>query len=173
MVKLIKSTPLQLSQLLLAGSLTLLAGLSHAQSVMIGALVSGQVTQVHVEVGQAVKAGTLLLEIDAQRHQAKLTYLKAQQTLQQTHYSDAKVELEQALDLFDRTVTSKRTLDAAQLLHDSALAKLNSAKAALQMEQAWSKYYRIKAPIDGKVLKIHAPQGSTVFNENSPLIELQ
>ena len=144
-----------------------------ADKVAIGALVAGQVTKVHVEEGQTVKAGALLLEIDAQIHYAKLAYLKAEQSMQQLKFADAKIELEQALDLYDRTVTSKRSLDAAQLLHDVTQAALSKAKAELQIEQAWSKYYKITAPVDGTVAKIHAPKGSTVFKENTPLIDLE
>lgn len=144
-----------------------------ADKVAIGALVAGQVTKVYVEEGQAVKVGMLLLEIDAQAHYAKLSYLKAEQTMQKLKFADAQIELEQALDLYDRTVTSKRSLDAAQLLHDVTQAALNKASADLQIEQAWSKYYKITAPVSGKVAKIHAPKGSTVFKENSPLIDLE
>jgi len=160
-------------KLVLASGLSVLSSLVYADKVSIGALVAGQVTQVYVEEGQTVKVGTVLMQIDAQAHKATLKLLQAEVDLQQAQFKDAKVELDQALDLFDRTVTSKRTLDAAQLQHDMALSSLNKAKAQLQVEQAWSKYYRIKSPINGKVEKIHAPLGSTVFKENSPLIDLQ
>ena len=161
------------TQLAFASGLVLLSSMALADKVAMGALVAGQVTEVFVEEGQSVKVGTLLLEIDGQAHQAKLAYLQAEQAIQQASYADAKVELEQALDLYDRTVTSKRTLDAAQLQYDVTLAALNKAKAALKMEQAWSKYYRITSPINAKVLKIHAPKGSTVYKENSPLMDLE
>lgn len=162
-----------MATLLLASALSAASGVASADKVSIGALVAGQVTKVYVEEGQTVKAGALLLEIDAQAHHATLAFLKAEVAIQQARFADAKVELDQALDLFDRTVTSKRTLDAAQLQHDVALSSLNKAKAQLQIEQAWSKYYRIKSPINGKVEKLYAPVGSTVFKENSPLIDLQ
>lgn len=161
------------SKWVLASSLMLASNFALADKVAIGALVTGQVTQVYVEEGQTVKAGAKLLEIDGQAHKAKLVYLQAEQALQQAKYSDAKIELDQALDLFDRTVTARRTLDAAQLQHDVALAALNKAKARVQMEQAWSKYYQIKAPVSGKITKIHAPKGTTVYKENSPLMDLE
>jgi len=161
------------NKVVLATGLVLVSGLAIADKVSIGALVAGQVTGVYVDEGQTVKVGTLLLEIDSQAHQAKLAYLQAEQAIQQANYADAKVELDQALDLYDRTVTSKRTLDASQLQYDVALAALNKAKAERQMEQAWSKYYRIKSPVNGKVSKIHALKGTTVYKENSPLIDLE
>jgi RND family efflux transporter MFP subunit len=144
-----------------------------AQTVQIGALVSGQVTKLAVSEGQMVKKGEALMELDAERFQAKLASLMAEQKRQKLALTDAQIELAQAQDLFDRTVTAKRTLDAAKLTHDMTQAAFEKAKADVAMHQAWSKYVFIKAPVDGKVLKIHAPVGTTVFEENSPLLELE
>ena len=80
-----------------------------AETIKIGALVAGQVSKVYVEEGQAVKQGDRLMNLDASRFQAKLNSLQAQQTLQKAKLADARIELDQALDLYDRTVTSKRT----------------------------------------------------------------
>ncbi|MDA3806944.1 MAG: efflux RND transporter periplasmic adaptor subunit [Thiomicrorhabdus sp.] len=143
-----------------------------AQTVKIGALVAGQVSKVYVEEGQTVKKGDRLMNIDASRFQAKLHSLQAQQNLQKAKLADAKIELDQALDLYDRTVTSKRTRDAAQLAYDVSNAEYQQAKADVALHQAWSQYIYITAPVDGKIAKIHAPMGSTVYKENSPLIDL-
>lgn len=144
-----------------------------AQTVQIGALVSGQVTKLNITEGQMVKKGEALMELDAERYHAKLASLTAEQKRQKLALADAKIELAQAQDLFDRTVTAKRTLDAAKLVHDMTQAAFEKAKADVAMHQAWSKYVFIKAPVDAKVLKIHAPVGTTVFEENSPLLELE
>ncbi len=165
--------PLKTGRLWAFAALFLPMTAAMAQEVTIGALVSGQVTKVYVTEGQEVKSGTVLLEIDQQAYQARLESLRAEVAMRNAQFGDAKVELEQALDLFDRTVTAKRTLDAAQLQHDVAKASLDKAKAELKMAQAKGKYFRITAPFAAKVVKIHAPQGSTVFEENNPLIALQ
>jgi len=143
------------------------------QTVMIGALVSGQVTEVHVKEGDEVKKGDKLLTLDSSRYQAKLAVLKSQLKMAKVTMDDAKIELDQALDLFDRTVTSKRTLDASQLRYDRAKAELDKANAELLLHRAWAKYVYVKAPVNAKVTKIHAPLGSTVFKENTPMVELQ
>ncbi len=144
-----------------------------AETIKIGALVAGQVSKVYVEEGQTVKKGDRLLNLDASRFQAKLNSLQAEQTLQKAKLADAQIELDQALDLYDRTVTSKRTRDAAQLAYDVASATYQQAKAEVALHQAWSKYIYITAPVGGKITKIHAPMGTTVYKENSPLIELE
>lgn len=145
----------------------------HAAKVQIGALVSGQVEQVAVKVGQVVKPGQLLLQIDDRAYQAQLDMQVADLTALELKLADVKIELEQATDLYDRTVTAKREFDAAKLAYDLAEQAVLKAKAQLKSTQAWQKYYRIEAPIRAKVVAIQAPKGSTVFGENSPLILLE
>lgn len=142
-------------------------------TVKIGSLVSGQVTKLYVSEGQTVKTGQKLLNLDGARYQAKLRLLKAQQKAAKYNLDDAKIELDQALDLYDRTVTAKRTRDASQLRYDVAKANYDKAQAAVAMHQAWSKYVYIKAPVDGKVSKILAPLGTTVYKENTTMLELE
>ncbi len=161
-------------QVMALSSLGVAASVAMAeQKIMIGALVSGQVSQIFVEEGQAVKQGQKLINLDAERYQAKKTVLQAQLKLAEVTLKDARIELDQALDLFDRTVTSKRTLDAAQLKFDQAQALFNQAKGEMALHRSWAKYVYIKAPVDATVVKIHAPKGSTVFKENTPMIELK
>lgn len=143
-----------------------------AQNVVVGALVASQVAKVYVEPGQTVKAGQRLMNLDDTRYQAKAQLLQAKVEMTSAQLKDAQIELDQALDLFDRTVTSRRTLDAAKLAHVKAKAEADMAQAELKLHKAWAKYVYIRAPINGKISKIHAPTGTTVFKENTPLIEL-
>ena len=143
-----------------------------SKTIEIGALVSGQVSQVTVEEGQTVKKGQLLIKISHPPFKAKLAQAKAQAALEKARWEDAKIELDQALDLYDRTVTAKRTLDAAQLAHDVAQKTYQKAQAQVDYLQAWQAYYQIKAPQDATVAQIHTPLGATVFKEHTPMIEL-
>ncbi|MDX1795542.1 MAG: efflux RND transporter periplasmic adaptor subunit [Hydrogenovibrio sp.] len=149
------------------------ASVASAQTVKIGSLVAGQVTEVAVKAGQTVKAGQLLMKIDDARFQAKLKSAAAKVEMARLKLADAKIELDQALDLFDRTVSAKRELDAAQLAHDLAQQSYDMAKADLAYYQAWARYYVIKAPVSGRVRMIDAPKGTTVYKENTPLIQLE
>jgi RND family efflux transporter MFP subunit len=158
---------------LLAAAMLAWAPLSQAQTVTIGALVAGQVLKVYVKPGQKVVKGQLLLEIDDERWQAKVIQRQAELKQLQLQLADAKVELDKQLDLFDRTVTAKRALDRAQLAYDVLEQKVNAATAKLHAVQAWGKYYHVKAPFNASVGKIYAPQGTTVYKENTPLIELK
>lgn len=152
--------------------LSMLALNAEAETIKIGALVSGQVMEVAVKKGQNVKKGQLLMRIDDARYQAKLKEAQAQVEFTRLQYEDNKIELDQATDLYDRTVTAKRTFDAAKLAHDRAKQDWMRAEAQLEFYQAWSKYYTIKAPVAARVTEIFAPLGSTVYKENDPLIQL-
>lgn len=159
---------------LMSGSL-FLAGMptAWAETVQIGSLVAGQVEKVMVMPGQNVKTGQLLMTIDDDRYQAKLKTARAEVKLWELKLADAQIELDQALDLFDRTVTAKRELDAAQLAYDVVKQQLVKAQGNLESYQAWSKYFIIKAPVSGKIAKINAPKGTTVYKENTPLIQIE
>jgi len=169
----IQSLKTSLTALFVVGLMSISTSIYANTTVIIGALTSGQVTKLYVKEGQTVKKGQKLLTIDSARYQAKLSVLEAQQKLAKVTLDDARIELDQALDLFDRTVTSKRTLDASQLSFDQAQLAYDKAKAEVALHQAWSKYIYVKAPVSGKVVKVHSPLGSTVFKENTPMIELE
>ncbi|QKI89455.1 efflux RND transporter periplasmic adaptor subunit [Thiomicrorhabdus xiamenensis] len=153
-------------------SLGLVSSAGWAQNVVIGSLVSSQVNKLYVSEGQQVKVGQKLLDLDASRYHAKLKSLQAQVGMARAKLADAQIELDQAQDLFDRTVSTRRALDAAKLAYDLAKSEVDYAESQVAMHQSWSKYLYIKSPINGKISKIHAPVGTTVFKENTPMIEL-
>lgn len=146
---------------------------AQAQTVKIGALVAGQVIEVHVKEGQHVKKGQLLMKIDDTRYQAKLRSMEASLQMAKLKLADQKINLDQALDLYDRTVTATRERDTAQLAYDLANQTFEKAKADLAYYQAWARYFVIKAPVSGRIKKIDAPTGTTVYKENTPLIQIE
>ena len=144
-----------------------------AATVKMGALVSGQVMKVYVHVGQKVVKGQKLLEIDDTAFQAEVDAADARLAEAELKLADAKVELDKQLDLFDRTVTAKRALDRAQLAYDVLQQQVKALTAQLNAKKAWQRYYHLVAPRAGKVIKIYASAGSTVYLENTPLLDLE
>lgn len=156
--------------LVLVGSLVALN--SQAVEVKVGALVTGQVTQVMVKTGQKVKAGQLVLKIDDRRYQAKLKALKAEVAYRETALADMKIEFDQTQDLYDRTVIARRPYERAKTDFELAQSALNKAQAELEMHQAWLDYFQVKAPMAGEI-KTLVTQGTTVFKENDALFSLE
>lgn len=143
-----------------------------AQTVQIGSLVVGQVVKVFVKPGQRVGVGQALLNIDDGLYKAKLKQAKSLEKGKKLVLADAKISLDQALDLYDRTVTAKRALDAVQLAYNLAEQQYIKAQAKVEGLLSLHRYYYIKSPIKGKIKSIQAPLGTTVYKENTPLIQI-
>lgn len=157
--------------LLIAASL--LAFNLHADEVKVGALVTGQITQLKVKTGQQVKAGELILKIDDRHYQARLKALKADIAYRKAALADVQIEFDQTQDMYDRTVIARRPLERAQRDLDMAQQALIKAEGELEMHQAWLDYYHVKAPVNGVIKSLSVTQGSTVFEENEALFILE
>lgn len=153
--------------------LILVSPFAMSGTLTIGALVSGQIDAFYVKTGQSVSKGQKLLKIDDDQWQAKLQQATAKMKMAELEMKDARLELDQALDLFDRTVTSKRTLDAAQLNFDKAEQHFLMTQASVDQVKSQQKYYHIVAPRKGTVKRILKSMGSTVYKENTPMIEIE
>lgn len=152
--------------------LLILACNVHAEEVKVGALVTGQITQILVKTGQQVKAGELVLKIDDRRYQAKAKTLKAEVAYRKAALEDTRIEYDQTLDMYDRTVIARRPLERAKMDLELAQQALNKAQGELETHHAWQDYYHVKAPRDGQVKSLAVTQGSTVFRENDALFSL-
>lgn len=151
----------------------MLAGNAHADEIKVGALVTGQVTEVLVKTGQQVKAGELVLKIDDRHYQARLKALKAEVAYRKAAREDSQIEYDQTLDMYDRTVIARRPLERAKLDLELAEQALLKAQGELEMHQAWRDYYYVKAPVNGEIKLLAVGQGSTVFRENDALFTME
>lgn len=130
----------------------------------------GKVQSVAVDVGDTVKAGQVLVQldtsdIDAQIRQAEaaveaarkgLALLQAGATQQQleaaraqvsqaeTNYNTAKTNLERMQFLFEQGAISQQQFDAAQAQHDAAKAGLDAARANLSGLEAGARQEQVE-----------------------------
>jgi RND family efflux transporter MFP subunit len=125
---------------------------------VIEAKISGRITRLAVTLGQAVKQGDLLVELDSQEIQARLDQANA--TLRQA-------ELE-----FNRTTNLRKQSAATQAELDMVQARHNVAKAAVAEAEALSGYAKITAPFDGTVARKLADEGDLAM-PGKPLLELE
>ncbi len=156
-----------------------------SQLVSVGAQASGQIQSLKVQVGQQVKAGELLAEIDSttQRNavrnaEAAVTTNQAQRRAQESNLKLAESNLKRQQALLAEDATTRATVESAEAQYASALAQMESAKA--QSDQVQSQldnalanlaYTRIVAPIDGTVVAVIAREGQTInAAQSSPTI---
>jgi membrane fusion protein (multidrug efflux system) len=113
------------------------------------AQVTGYLISQNYRVGDSVKKGQMLFEIDPRPFQAALE--QAQGTLLQTEasYKDAHAKLLRHQPLFDQGAISKESLDSYIAADKSAKGQQLAAKAAAEKAQLNLGFTNITSPIDG------------------------
>ena len=166
-------------------SVTALGTLQPRRYVDVGAQASGQIRKIHVEAGDQVKEGELLVEIDPATQQAKLDAsryaienLQAQLQEQKAQHQLArqKYQRQQRLVAGNATreedvQTAKAELSATQARVDMFQAQIRQARASLRSDEAELGYTRIYAPMSGTVVAVDARVGQTLnAQQQTPLI---
>lgn len=144
--------------------------------VDVGAQVSGQLKKIFVELGDTVKQGDLIAEIDPEILQAKvngdearLKTLQAQLAEQQATITFAQQQYERNERLIKQDAISKEALQNSAATYKAAQARAASLKA--QIEEAASilngdrvnlGYTKIYAPMDGTVVVQTSREGQTL-----------
>lgn len=144
--------------------------------VDVGAQVSGQLSRVYVAIGEQVKKGQLLAQIDPEVYQTRVAAdqaavadLQAQLEQQQVATARARQLLARQTALAKVDATTNETLEQAQAGFEQARAGERSLQAQLAKAQATLKgdaanlgYTRIYAPLDGTVVSQTVLQGQTI-----------
>ena len=144
--------------------------------VDVGAQVSGQVKRIHVQVGDDVKRGQLLLEIDPDMQQAvvegaraSLASLQAQEVEQRIQMRLASQQLKRRRRLLKQDAATREDLENAEAALEMAQAriaslqaKMQETRATLRAEETRLSYTRIYAPMDGTVIALEAREGQTL-----------
>ncbi|WP_407729041.1 efflux RND transporter periplasmic adaptor subunit [Pseudomonas helleri] len=166
-------------------SVTALGTLQPRQYVDVGAQASGQIRTIHVEVGDEVKEGQLLVEIDPSTQKAKLDAsryavenLTAQLQEHRALHDLAKQKYQRQQNLAKGGATREEDIQSAlaevrttQARIDMFQAQIRQAQASLRSDEAELGYTRIYAPMTGTVVALDAREGQTLnAQQQTPLI---
>ncbi|MGE1091805.1 efflux RND transporter periplasmic adaptor subunit [Pseudomonas sp. 29] len=175
----------QVTRSSIENSVTALGTLQPRRYVDVGAQASGQIQKIHVEAGDTVKEGQLLVEIDPSTQKAKLDAgrfsienLKAQLQEQRAQHDLAqqKYQRQQKLAAGGATreedvQTARAEVRATQARIDMFQAQIRQAQASLRSDEAELGYTRIYAPMSGTVVAVGAREGQTLnAQQQTPLI---
>ena len=144
--------------------------------VDVGAQVTGQVQSVHVQLGQQVRKGDLLVNLDpqlarneVQQAEASLAQQEAALEGKRIDLTQARRELERQRRLLAGEATSKGEFDkaesdAAKLEVDVRAQSAQRGKLVADLASARLRlgYTQIAAPTDGDVVSIAVQEGQTV-----------
>ncbi len=132
--------------------------LAPVEGVTLSADAAGQVVKIGVESGSTVKAGDLLVEIDASVETAQLAAAQARADL-------GKISLDRAQSLLGNNTVAKSEFDVADATYKQAMAEVTSIQATIDKK-------RIRAPFDGRV-GIRLVNVGQYVSPGSPLLPLQ
>jgi macrolide-specific efflux system membrane fusion protein len=153
--------------------------------VDVGAQVSGQLSTLHVKLGDRVEPGQLLAEIDDRlikarivQGEAALENLRAQISAKQAQLAYARTQQARTDTLSERNIASKAQAELAQSTAAVLAAEVRALEAQLAGQQAVLEglrldlsYTRITAPVDGVVTVLVAQRGQTLnANQQAPVI---
>lgn len=153
--------------------------------VDVGAQVSGQITKLYVKIGDRVKMGDLIAQIDKDKQQNELDIIKAQFDSAKANLESKEVSLEIAQSqykreqqLYENKATSLENLETLKnnyytLKANVAELKANLVQLEIQLKNAEKDlgYTTITAPMDGIVINVAVDEGQTVnANQSTPTI---
>jgi len=153
--------------------------------VDVGAQVSGQLRDLHVELGDTVSRGQLIAEIDpriyaarVEADRARLASLEAQLAEQQAQIVYARQVRDRNRGLIANNAVSREafeesesTLRVTEARAASLRAQIDEGRSTLAGDETNLGYTKIYAPMDGTVASQTAREGQTLnANQTAPVI---
>lgn len=153
--------------------------------VDVGAQASGKITKLYVKLGQEIKKGDMIADIDSTTQintlntkKAALVSYQAQLKAKKTAYDVALSSYNRLSKLYTQKATSLDSVNAAKSTLDNAKAEMeaieaNIKQAEIEVNTAETNvgYTKITAPMDGTVISVPVSEGQTVnANQTTPTI---
>lgn len=131
-------------------------------SVKIGARATGTISRVFVRVGDAVKKGQVVAEIDARELMAQRAEAEARVRLADAKAQFTGITLPRHESLTKQGMQAQSILDETRQNHKIAKADAAAARAAMQTLDVRLSYTKIVSPINGVVSQVTAQEGETI-----------
>ena len=153
--------------------------------VDVGAQASGKITKLYIKLGQEIKKGEMIADIDSTTQintlntkRAALVSYQAQLKAKKTAYDVALSSYNRLSKLYTQKATSLDSLNTAKSTLDNAKAEMeaieaNIKQAEIEVNTAETNvgYTKITAPMDGTVISVPVSEGQTVnANQTTPTI---
>jgi len=153
--------------------------------VAVGAQASGQITALHVALGDEVREGDLIAEIDSvtqtnalRTAEAALANVKAQLAEKQATLTRNNLTLKRQKSMVAQRAVSQADFEAAEAdvrtteaQIEALRAEIVEAEVAVETADANLGYTKIIAPMDGTVLAVVSQEGQTVnASQSTPTI---
>ena len=130
--------------------------------VRVGSRISGILKNLYANIGDDVKKGQLLAELDPTEYRAKYNQVAAALENARANMDYARLDLERQQSLLEKNFVSQNQVDMAEKAWQIAAAQINQAEANLEYARIQLDYTKIRAPISGVVASVATQEGETV-----------
>lgn len=144
--------------------------------VNVGAEVSGRINTLHVGLGDSVKRGELIAEIDSLEQEnavraaeAALASAEAQKRIQEANARQAEQTLARSQQLREQNLIAASELEAAEIAAEVATAQVEQfaaqilqAQVAVESARLDLERTKVTAPSDGTIVAVMVDEGQTV-----------
>jgi RND family efflux transporter MFP subunit len=143
------------------------------EDAVLSSKATGQIKHIRVQVGDRVKAGAVLAEMDATNAQIALQNAKALERLAAARLAEGDREAARAKQVFEGGAMPQAAYDQVQTGREIAAAQLDQARAAMKAAERAVEDCTITAPFAGVITAKYRNAGDTVtLMPVSPIVAL-
>jgi RND family efflux transporter MFP subunit len=124
--------------------------------------VPGTVRRVAVEVGDSVRAGQLLAELEDEDYRLQVQRADAGLAQARAQARNAEADYARARQLYENANLSLAELDAARTASESAASSVNAYERELELARLQLRYARLPAPVAGAVAAVNVEVNENV-----------
>lgn len=129
------------------------------RQTVVAAQVAGAVTDLRIKAGDAVKAGQLLLALDARVAEQQAGASDAQVVAARAMQDAATLEFRRQQRLYEKRYISQAALERAEAQFKSATAQAQAQSSSTQAAHTQRNLFLIKAPYDAVVTEVDVALG--------------
>jgi len=141
------------------------------RSTSIYARVDGYLRKWYVDIGDHVKEGQILADIEAPQIDADLREAQAQLELAQANLKLAQTNSARSQQLFDNKVNSQKELDTVVATEQVQRATEDNATASLENAKQMKAYEQVRAPFNGVITARYVDVGSLVTSGSAKTVQ--
>lgn len=124
--------------------------------------VPGNIKRLAVSVGDEVRRGAMIAELDDTDYRLQVQDAQASLTQAQSQARNARLSYDRVRALYENNNASRSDLDAALASRESADAQVASVEKKLELAQQQLDYTRLTAPVGGRIASVNVEVNENV-----------
>jgi len=132
------------------------------RSVEVKSKASGEILKLHVDIGDKVRPGTLLAEVDPRDVRNRYNQADADLVVARARVDISKAQLDRSQELLKSGVITQQEYDNARLDYANAKATLVKAETNFNLAKLQLSDVTIRAPMAGTILSKNVEEGQVI-----------